>query len=229
MHVPDGFIDAGTSLAAGALATGGLAVASRQARDTVDDRRIPLAGVVAAFVFAVQMRSFPGAGGTSGHVLGGVLAAVLVGPWVGSLCLAVVLIVQTLFADGGLSALGINLVNVALVPTLLGYLLFMTIRTVAPRTRTGLLAAATVAAGMSVVMSAGAFVVEFSIGGSTALPLATVAAAMLPVHALIGIGEAVLTASALGLVLGVRPDLVHGAAKLDAAALASPRRKAWSR
>ena len=229
MHVPDGFIDAPTSLAAGALACAGLAVASTKARDAFDDRRVPLAGVLAAFVFAVQMLNFPVAGGTSGHVIGGVLVAVLVGPWVGALCLAVVVIVQALFADGGLTALGLNLVNIAFAPSLLGYLVFLIIRSVAPRSRSGFVAAAAVAAGTSVVLSAAAFVVEFSIGGSAALSLGTVATAMFPVHALIGVGEAVVTASALGVVLRVRPDLVFGAATLDPGAVVSPRREAWSR
>jgi len=109
MHIPDGFINGSTSLAGGGVAAGGLAIGLRQAGRTLDERRIPMAGLAASFVFAVQMLNFPVAAGTSGHLLGGVLAAVLVGPWAGSLCVAVVLIVQAfLFADGGLSALGLS-------------------------------------------------------------------------------------------------------------------------
>src|ERR671914_802129 len=105
VHIPDGFINAPTSLAAGAVAAGGVGVSLRRAAQTLQERQAPLAGLVAAYIFAVQMLNFPVAAGTSGHLLGGVLAAVLVGPWAGALCIAVVLVVQALFADGGLTAL----------------------------------------------------------------------------------------------------------------------------
>ncbi|MEQ1787176.1 MAG: energy-coupling factor ABC transporter permease, partial [Acidimicrobiales bacterium] len=122
MHVPDGFINAGTSVGAGALALGTMAVAVRRTRDELSERMVPLAALTAAFIFAVQMLNFPVASGTSGHLLGGVLAAVLVGPWAGAICVTVVLVVQALlFADGGLSALGLNIVNLGLVGTLGGY------------------------------------------------------------------------------------------------------------
>ena len=122
MHIPDGFINAGTSAAVGVIAVGCVAVSVRKASDDLDDRQVPLAGLVAAFIFAVQMLNFPVASGTSGHLLGGVLAAVLVGPWVGALCVTVVLLVQALlFADGGLSALGLNIVNMAIVGAWGGY------------------------------------------------------------------------------------------------------------
>src|SRR6185295_18657159 len=129
MHIPDGFIDGQTSLAAGAVAVAGLGVCLKKASDTMEDKQIPLAGLTSAFNFAVQMLNFPVAGGTSGHLLGGVLAAVLVGPWMGSLCVSVVLVVQALlFADGGLSALGLNIVNMALVTAVVGYLVFLALR-----------------------------------------------------------------------------------------------------
>ena len=94
MHVPDGFLDAPTSVATGAVAAVGVAVALRGARRELDDRTAPMAGLVATFVFAGQMMNFPVAAGTSGHLLGGALAAVLVGPWTAVLCLSVVLLVQ---------------------------------------------------------------------------------------------------------------------------------------
>jgi cobalt/nickel transport system permease protein len=116
MHIPDGFINAGTSTAAGVVAAVGVGVCIRQASRTLDEKQVPMAGVAAAFIFAVQMLNFPVASGTSGHLLGGVLAAALVGPWAGALCVTVVLVVQGLvFADGGLSALGLNIVNMAFV------------------------------------------------------------------------------------------------------------------
>ncbi len=130
MHIPDGFIDGTTSLAGGAVAVAGLAVCVKKASETMEDKQIPLAGLTAAFVFAVQMLNFPVASGTSGHLLGGVLAAVLVGPWVGTLCVSVVLTVQCLlFADGGVSALGLNIVNMAMVGAFGGYAAFLLIKT----------------------------------------------------------------------------------------------------
>ena len=215
MHIPDGFIDAGTSLAAGVVAVGGLAVCARRSAETLEEKQAPLAGLVAAFVFAVQMLNFPVASGTSGHLLGGVLAAVMVGPWVGALCVAVVLAVQALlFADGGLSALGLNIVNMALVGAIGGYAVFAVVRKVVPASKPGVVVSAGVAAGLSVVLAAGAFVVEYAIGGAGSASVRTVATAMLGVHTLIGIGEGVITALTVGAVLAVRPDLVYGASDL---------------
>lgn len=207
MHIPDGFIDGGTSLAAGVLAAGGTAVALKVAGRELDDKRVPLAGVTAAFVFAVQMLNFPVAAGTSGHLLGGALAAVLVGPWVGSLCITVVLAVQALvFADGGLSALGLNVVNMSFVGVFGGWLLYRALRSVLP-----VVAASGVAAGLSVVLASIGFVVEYAVGGAGGASVGTVAAAMVGVHLLIGIGEGIITALTVSAVLASRPDLVHGA------------------
>src|SRR5262245_48653400 len=116
MHVPDGFLDAPTSVATATVAAAGVAVALRRSRHELDERTAPMAGLVAAFVFAVQMLNFPVGAGTSGHLLGGALAAILVGPWTGVLCLSVVLMVQALlFADGGLTALGTNVLLMGMV------------------------------------------------------------------------------------------------------------------
>jgi cobalt/nickel transport system permease protein len=217
VHIPDGFINASTSLGAGAVAAGGLGVSLRRTAQTLQDRQAPLAGLVAAFIFAVQMLNFPVAAGTSGHLLGGTLAAVLVGPWAGAICVAVVLLVQgLLFADGGLTALGLNVANMAIVATWGGYALFLLLRRVLPATRSTVAGAAGVAAGVSVVLAAIAFVVEYAVGGAGAVPVGTVFAAMVGVHTLIGIGEGIITALTIGVVLGVRPDLVHGAADLQA-------------
>lgn len=219
MHIPDGFINGGTSAGAGVVAAGGVAVSLRRAADTLDDRRAPLAGLVAAFIFAVQMLNFPVASGTSGHLLGGALAAVLVGPWAAMLCLSVVLLVQGLvFADGGLSALGLNIVNMAVIGVGVGYLGFLALRRVLPATRGSILAASAISAGVSVVAAAGGFTLEYAIGGTGSASLGTVAAAMIGVHVLIGIGEAVITALTIGAVLSVRPDLVYGARDLVALA-----------
>jgi cobalt/nickel transport system permease protein len=216
VHIPDGFINAPTSLAAGAVAAGGVGVSLRRAAQTLQERQAPLAGLVAAYIFAVQMLNFPVAAGTSGHLLGGALAAVLVGPWAGALCVSVVLLVQgLLFADGGLSALGLNIVNMALVTAWGGYAVFLLLRRALPATKTSVTVSAGVAAGISVVLASLAFVVEYAIGGNGGASVGTVFAAMVGVHTLIGIGEGIITALTVGVVLGVRPDLVYGAADLQ--------------
>jgi cobalt/nickel transport system permease protein len=216
VHIPDGFINASTSLAAGAAAAGGVGVSLRRAARTLQDRQAPLAGLVAAYIFAVQMLNFPVAAGTSGHLLGGLLAAVLVGPWAGALCVSVVLVVQALLiADGGLSALGLNIVNMALVTAWGGYAVFLLLRRVLPATKASVTAAAGVAAGVSVVLASLAFVVEYAVGGSGGAPVGTVLGAMAGVHTLIGIGEGIITALTVATVLAVRPDLVYGAADLQ--------------
>ncbi|MEW6155297.1 MAG: energy-coupling factor ABC transporter permease [Actinomycetota bacterium] len=215
MHIPDGFINAGTSLAGGVAAAGGLTVCARRAADFLDDKAAPLAGLVAAFVFAAQMLNFPVAAGTSGHLIGGALAAVLVGPWVGAVCVTVVVVVQALlFADGGLSALGLNVLNLALVTSLVGYGVFAILRRALRNGRPSVVVAAGVAACLSVVASSLAFVVQYAIGGTGAVALGTVLTAMAGVHLLIGIGEGVITAMAVSTVLAVRPDLVYGARHL---------------
>ncbi len=212
MHIPDGFIDGRTSLAGGAVAAGGVAVCLRRTGQVLDERQVPLVGLTAAFVFAVQMLNFPVAAGTSGHLLGGVLAAVLVGPWAGALAVTVVLGVQSfLFADGGLSALGLNIINMALVGALAGYALFVVLRTLLPRTKGALVLAAGIAAALAPVMASVAFTLEYAMGGNGATSVRTVATAMIGVHVLIGIGEGVITAMTLAAVLVTRPDLVHGA------------------
>jgi cobalt/nickel transport system permease protein len=221
MHLPDGFIDGPTSLAAGAVAVAGLTVCARRSAARLDDKQVPLAGVVSAFVFAAQMVNFPVVSGTSGHLVGGVLAAVLVGPWLGALCVSVVVVVQALlFADGGLSALGLNVVNIALVTALGGYAAFWALRRPLRRAATGLALAGGCAAGFSVVLAALTFTVEYSIGGAGDASLAAVGGAMIGVHLLIGVGEGVITALTVRAVLATRPDLVHGARGLSGAQLA---------
>jgi cobalt/nickel transport system permease protein len=217
VHIPDGFINASTSVGAGAVAVGGIGVSLRRAADTLQERQAPLAGLVAAYIFAVQMLNFPVAAGTSGHLLGGVLAAVLVGPWAGAVCVAVVLVVQSLlFADGGLTALGLNITNMAVVGVFGGWAAFRLLRRVLPATRPAVAVAAGIAAGISVPLAAAAFVFEYAIGGTGGASVGTVLAAMVGVHTLIGIGEGIITALTVGVVLGVRPDLVHGASDLQA-------------
>jgi cobalt/nickel transport system permease protein len=224
VHVPDGFLDAPTSVATAAVAAGGVALALRGARRELDERTAPLAGLTAAFVFAVQMVNFPVGAGTSGHLMGGVLAAVLVGPWTAVLCMTVVLMVQALlFADGGLTALGTNVTLLGLVAIAVGWAVFRLLAAVLPTTRGGVLAAAGTAAFVSVPVAALAFVGLFAVGGVADVAVGTVAAAMGGVHVLIGLGEAAITVAVVGAVLAVRPDLVHGARALRRAALLAER------
>ncbi len=215
MHVPDGFLDAPTSIATGAVAVTGVAVALRKARAELDDRTAPMAGLVAAFIFAGQMMNFPVGAGTSGHLLGGAMAAVLVGPWTGALCISVVLLVQSLFmADGGITALGTNITLMALVGCGAGYVVFRLAIAVLPKRTAVVAPAAAVGALVSVPVAAAAFTLLFAIGGTDALEIGTVLKAMLGWHLLIGIGEAAVTGLVVSAVLAARPDLVHGAQHL---------------
>lgn len=212
MHVPDGFIDAPVSVAAGAVAVAGVGIALRGARRELDDRTAPLAGLTAAFVFAAQMLNFPVASGTSGHLLGGTLAAILVGPHTGILCVSVVLLMQgLLFADGGLTALGVNITTMALTTVVVGYGLFRALLRVLPKTRASVAGSSFAAAVVSVPAAAVVFTLIYGLGGTTDVSLGKVATAMIGVHVLIGIGEALITAVTVSSVLAVRPDLVYGA------------------
>ncbi|AJF65644.1 energy-coupling factor ABC transporter permease [Streptomyces vietnamensis] len=217
MHVPDGFINAPVSAAAGVVAAGAVAAGLRGARKELDERTAPLAGLVAAFIFAVQMLNFPVAAGTSGHLLGGALAAILVGPWTGVLCIAVVLLMQgILFADGGLTALGVNITVMGVVTVVVAYALFRGLVLVLPRTRRSVTVASFAAALVSVPAAATVFTLIYAIGGTTDVPVSKVLTAMVGVHVLIGVGEAVITMLTVGAVVAVRPDLVYGARGLTA-------------
>lgn len=218
MHVPDGFINAPVSVAAGVVAATAVAVSLRGARRELDERTAPLAGLVAAFIFAVQMLNFPVAAGTSGHLLGGALAAILVGPYTGVLCVSVVLLMQgILFADGGLTALGVNITVMGVVTVVVSYAIFRGLLGILPPTRRSVTVAAFTGALLSVPAAAAAFTLVYAIGGTTDVPVAKVITAMVGVHVLIGIGEAAITAATVGAVIAVRPDLVHGARGLTSA------------
>ncbi|MEQ6901327.1 energy-coupling factor ABC transporter permease [Nocardioides sp. YIM 152588] len=218
MHVPDAFLDAPTSVATGAVAAAGVAVALRKARTELDDRTAPMAGLVAAFVFAGQMMNFPVGAGTSGHLLGGALAAVLVGPWTAALCVSVVLLVQALFmADGGLTALGTNITLMALVGVFVGYGVFRLAMLVLPQRVGSVPVAAAIGAFASVPAAATVFTLLFAVGGTADIDTGTVLTAMLGWHTVIGLGEAAITGLVVGAVVASRPDLVHGARGVRAA------------
>lgn len=211
MHIPDGFIDIPTSASIGLLAVAGTAVALKKARTELDDRTAPMAGLTAVFIFAVQMLNFPVAAGTSGHLLGGALATVLVGPWAASLAVTVVLGVQALlFADGGLTALGLNIFNLSIVAVLVSHLIFKFAKKLLPKNRGSIPLAAAISAFVSVPVSASSFALQYAIGGTGTAPAGTVFAAMFSTHILIGIGEALITMLTVSAIISTRADLVYG-------------------
>src|SRR3954454_2326330 len=211
MHIPDGFLTTDVALACAVPAAVAVGVGLRRASTDLDERRVPLLGVTAAFVFAAQMLNFPVAGGTSGHFLGAALAAILLGPWLACLVLAVVLVVQAfVFADGGITALGANVLNMGVIGALLVGGLMVAARALTGGSRTALLAVCAAGSWLAVMAGATASSVELAVSGT--VPLGTVLPAMLGVHALIGVGEAVVTAAAVSAVLATRPDLIGGVA-----------------
>lgn len=209
MHIPDGFLSWPVSLLTWALAIGLIAMSLGKVQATYKERTVPVMGVCAAFIFATQMINFPIPGGTSGHLLGGTLAGVLLGPWAGSLVMAVVFIVQgTFFQDGGLTVLGANIVNMGLVGTFGGYFLYSTIRKALGRdTSRGILVGAAIAGWTSVFVASLVAAVELGASGTVPLNMALVAMAFW--HWMIGIGEAVITVIAVSFVLKSRPDLIY--------------------
>jgi cobalt/nickel transport system permease protein len=218
VHVPDGFLDAPTSVATGVVAVTAIGVALYGARRELDERTAPLAGLVATFIFAAQMLNFPVASGTSGHLLGGAMAAVLVGPYTAVLCMSVVFLVQCLlFADGGITALGTNILLMGVVTVVVGWTVFRVAQALAPKNLAAVAPAAALAAFVSVPVAALCFVGLYAVGGTVDIPLGNLAAAMVGVHTLIGIGEALITFFAVGSIIAVRPDLVYGARRVLAA------------
>ena len=204
MHIPDGFIDAPVSITTAAVAAGAVAVSLRGARRELTETSVPMAGLTAVFIFAAQMVNFPVGAGTSGHLIGAALAAILVGPHVAVLAMTMVLVVQALaFADGGLSALGLNVLNLAVVAPWVAWGVFVL-------ARRWLFPAAVAAGFFSTLAAAGAFAIEFALGGTEALSAGTVTVAMLAVHAVIGLAEGLITALVVTAVAKVRPDLVFG-------------------
>jgi cobalt/nickel transport system permease protein len=206
MHIPDGFLDAKTSLATAAISFAGLAVALHHTRKNLPPRKVPLLGLSAAFVFAAQMINFPVAGGTSGHLLGGVLTAALLGPSAAVIVLSTVLIVQCLaFADGGITALGANIFNMAIVASVGGWMVYALLCRFSDTLKSRL-AAAVLASWLSAVLAsiacAGELATSHTVSWTLAFP------AMTSVHALIGIGEGIITALVLSAIASVRPELV---------------------
>ncbi len=206
MHIPDGFLDAKTLATTGALSIGGLAVAVRQVNRILPRDKIPLMGLSAAFVFAAQMLNFPVAGGTSGHLLGGVLVSVLLGPGAAAIIITCVLMVQALlFSDGGVLALGANIFNMSFVGAVCGYAIYRSARRFLPELR-GRITAVFFAAWLSTVLAAVTCAGELAISGT--LAPGVVFPAMISVHMLIGIGEGLITALVVLAIARTRPDLL---------------------
>ena len=205
LHIPDGFLHVLVSLVCWVIALIVLALAVRATRETLDERLIPLAGIVAAFIFAAQMLNFPVAGGTSGHFVGAALAAIVLGPWLGVLAMTAVIAVQALlFQDGGLLAMGANILVMGVVPGFLGYAVY---RLGAGRPWGTRLVLAGVAAWLSVMAAALVTALLLAFSGTSSLTI--VLPAMLGVHAFIGIGEALITVAALSFIHATRPSLLQ--------------------
>lgn len=214
MHIPDGFVSPATAALGAAVAVAGLAVCVRRGRLDVTEQQLPLAGLAAAFFLVLGAPIIPVAVGTNGHLLGGTLAVALLGPWLGPVVITVVTVVQALFlGDGGLSTLGLNVVNLALVPAVVGYPVLLGLRRVVlrPIRLTGPAAttvAAGIAAAVSVLAAAVLFTAEYAMGGAAGVPLRTVAISTIGVYALIAVVEGVVTALVVRALLAVRADLV---------------------
>jgi cobalt/nickel transport system permease protein len=207
LHIPDGFLNTATSAVTWAASAGGVSYAVRRVRRELDERQIPLLGVTAAFIFAAQMLNFTVIGGTSGHLLGGALAAILVGPWAGMLVLTSVLTVQALlFQDGGLLALGANIFNMAIVGVLLAWVVYTGLRRLLGNKTWATIVSGFAAAWLSVVIASLVAAVELAVSGAS--PWHVVWPAMGGVHALIGIGEGLITVAVLGFLRATRPDLL---------------------
>jgi ABC-type Co2+ transport system, permease component len=210
LHIPDGFLNLPISLLFWLISIALVALALRRSRN-LNEHQLPLMGIMAAFIFAAQMINFPVVGGTSGHLLGGSLAAITLGPWAGMLVMSCVIGVQALlFQDGGLLAMGANIFNMGLLTAVIGYGLY---RIVAQRSQRLRLLGAGLAAWLSVVAGALLTALQLWLSGTSSLQI--VMPAMLGIHALIGIGEALITVAALAFILRTRPDLLNENAQQD--------------
>ncbi|MFB2897300.1 energy-coupling factor ABC transporter permease [Aerosakkonemataceae cyanobacterium BLCC-F50] len=224
MHIPDGFLSLPVSLLTWILAIALITLCLNRVQVQYQEKTVPLMGVCAAFIFAAQMINFPIPGGTSGHLLGGTLAGVLLGPWAGSLVMVVVFIVQaTIFQDGGLTVLGANITNMGLIGTFGGYYVYRTIRYAIGRdTWKGVAVGVVVASWLSVFVAA--ILTSFELALSGTVPLGIALTAMASWHILIGIGEALITLAAVSFIWRTRPDLIyHPPRKFTASRSLTPR------
>ena len=216
MHVPDGFMNVTMSAATGVISFGTLWAYIRSAKDLIADKFIALTGMMSALIFVLQMINFPIAAGTSGHLLGGALAVIVLGPRLGLICLSVVVIIQSLlFADGGLSALGVNVLNMAIVTSATSWFIVKYWIKFIGKNKTSIVTVSVLAGILSVVFSSIAFTIQYAIGGTISIPVGTVLLAMVTTHLIIGLGEGIITALIITLLMRVRPDLVYAYDRSD--------------
>ena len=216
MHVPDGFMNVTMSAATGVISFGTLWAYIRSAKDLIADKFIALTGMMSALIFVLQMINFPIAAGTSGHLLGGALAVIVLGPRLGLICLSVVVIIQSLlFADGGLSALGVNVLNMAIVTSATSWFIVKYWIKFIGKNKTSIVSVSVLAGILSVVFSSIAFTIQYAIGGTISIPVGTVLLAMVTTHFIIGFGEGVITALIITLLIRVRPDLIYAYERSD--------------
>ncbi len=206
MHIPDGFLSVAVWAPLWVVAILILVVAIWRTNKKLGDRHVPLLGVLAAFIFAAQMLNVPVAGGTSGHMLGGVLIAVFVGPLAGSIVMGSIFGVQAVFfQDGGITTMGANIINMGLIGTILGYFIYQSVKKVVKGDR-GMIIGAGVAAWIAVVLASAACAFELAASGTS--PLGIALPAMVGIHAIIGVVEAAITVAVISSVLKTRADLL---------------------
>lgn len=214
LHLPDGFLSIPTSLAAWALTALAVSVAVVRSNQQIGERTVPLMGVMAAFIFAAQMLNFPVAGGTSGHMLGGALAAILLGPWAAILVMTSVIALQALlFQDGGLVVMGANILCMGVVTSFIGYGAYRVATGILGHTKAGRVVGGFTGAWVSVM--AAAVLLAFLLAVSGTSPLSVALPAMVGVHALIGIGEGLITVGALSFIMSTRRDLLENKAAVQ--------------
>jgi len=216
MHVPDGFMNVTMSATTGVISFGTLWAYIRSAKDLIAAKFIALTGMMSALIFVLQMINFPIAAGTSGHLLGGALAVIVLGPRLGLICLSVVVIIQSLlFADGGLSALGVNVLNMAIVTSATSWFIVKYWIKFIGKNKTSIVSVSVLAGILSVVFSSIAFTIQYAIGGTISIPVGTVLLAMVTTHFIIGFGEGIITALIITLLIRVRPDLIYAYERSD--------------
>ncbi len=207
MHIPDGFLSTAVAVALWVISAVVIAVAFRRVGKELGEREVPVMGVLAAAIFAGQMLNFTVAGGTSGHLMGAALATILLGPWASVIILTCVVGVQALiFQDGGLLALGANIFNMGIVGTTVSFAAFSLVRKLSGGQKWGLYAGGFLAGWLSIFIAALAVALQLALSGTSPANIAI--PAMAGVHALIGIGEGLITLGAVSLVMAARPDLL---------------------
>lgn len=215
MHIPDGYLSGEAAAAGAVVAAGSLAVCVRKAREQTRERDLPVAGMIAAFFVVADTPIFPVTVGTDGHLLGGTLAVALLGPWLGAITMTVVTVIEALaLGDGGISTLGLNVIDLALIPAFVGYPLILGLRRLLPNSLRGLSLDCGIAALITIVVASCVFTFDYAIAAVVHVDLQTIAGDVIGTYALIGVIEGVMTALIVAALLRTRPDLVRVAGRL---------------